>query len=100
MPSRSALFRDGYLINLLNPKIAVFYVSIFSQVAAPGLPRATLALFSAQMIVQSLVFWSSFALLTRSGIVGRAVDRSNGWIDLVFGVALLCFAVYLVAGRL
>ncbi len=93
--SPASMFRDGYLINLLNPKIAVFYISIFSQVATPELPQSTLAIFSSQLVIQSLLFWSSFAALTRAGIISRAMDKSNGWIDLFFGAALISFALYL-----
>ncbi|AFK52452.1 LysE family translocator [Tistrella mobilis] len=93
--SPAALFRDGYLVNLLNPKIAIFYVSIFSQVAAPDLPRAALAVFGGQLILQSALFWSCFAILARSGVIARAIDASNGWVDFVFGGALIGFATTL-----
>ena len=98
--SPTAMFRDGYLINLLNPKIAVFYISIFAQVASPELPRSALAIFCGQLILQSLLFWSCFTALTRAGIVSRAIDKSNGWVDLFFGVALISFALYLFASGL
>lgn len=91
----SALFLDGYLVNLLNPKIAVFYISIFSQVATPELPQSTLVVFSVQLVLQSLLYWSCFAALARAGVISRAMDKSNGWIDFAFGVALISFALYL-----
>lgn len=98
--SRLQLFREGYLVNLLNPKIAIFYVSIFSQVAAPGVPPVALALFGSQMTVQSLVFWSSFAALTRTGLAKRGLAAGKGWLDAVFGVALILFAIILGTGSL
>ncbi len=79
-----------------NPKIAVFYISIFSQVAAPSLPNIVLFVFGGQLVLQSLLFWSTFAALSRAGIISRAINKANGWVDIAFGGALVSFAVYLL----
>ena len=93
--SFTASFMDGYLVNLLNPKIAVFYVSVFSQVARPELPNYVLLGFGGQLVLQSFLFWSTFAILASTGAITKALNKSNGVVDILFGFALIGFAAYL-----
>ncbi|WP_423821122.1 LysE family translocator [Salinisphaera sp. SPP-AMP-43] len=42
-PGRFKVFRDGALINLLNPKITLFFVAFLPQFIVPGAPDQALA---------------------------------------------------------
>ena len=90
------LFKSGYIVNLINPKIAIFYVSIFSQVASPNLPPITLFIFGLQLVMQSLIYWATFAALANNGTLTGWINRTNGWADFVFGSALLLFAIRMI----
>lgn len=90
------LFRDGFLVNFLNPKIAVFYISIFSQFVEPEMPDYVVMIFATQLVLQSLMFWSMFAAATRAGAIKKALNKTGGWVDFVFGLALIFFATLLL----
>lgn len=47
------------------------------------------------MTVQSLMFWTTFARLTRAEAAKRALSAGKGWLDAVFGLALIGFALAL-----
>ncbi|MFD7234922.1 LysE family translocator [Streptomyces syringium] len=55
-------FRQGLVSNLLNPKVAAFYLSLFPQFTLPGMPTLT------QHIVMAGLFWG-LALLWYIAIV-------------------------------
>ncbi|GGR25485.1 LysE family translocator [Streptomyces netropsis] len=55
-------FRQGLVSNLLNPKVAAFYLSLFPQFALPGMPALT------QHIVLAGLFWA-LALLWYAVVV-------------------------------
>lgn len=87
--------RDGFLVVFLNPKIAVFFIALFSQVIGPdtSLPArlgyaATAMVIDAGWYLLVARVFSSAALLPK--LQARAV-----WMERLFGVILL-----LLAGRL
>lgn len=94
-PNDFGAARDGFLVVFLNPKIAVFFIALFSQVIGPEttLP-ARLAYATTAMVIDASWYllvarvFSSQALLPR--LRAQAV-----WMERLFGLILL-----LLAGRL
>lgn len=70
----AALFARGFLMNVLNPKVALFFLAFFPQFIAaedPHPTRSTL-LLSAVFFLQAFAIFSLFAVL--SGWFGRALS--------------------------
>lgn len=95
-PDSRGAARDGFMIVFLNPKIAVFFIALFSQVIGPetSLP-ARLGYAATAMIIDAgwylLVAWlfSTPAWLPR--LQAHAV-----WLERLFGAILLALAARLV----
>ncbi|MEE8663973.1 MAG: LysE family translocator [Acetobacter sp.] len=92
-PSRS--FLDGFLTNALNPKTAVFVISLYTQVIGPDSP-VSYALMCGMMISLCHLAWFvavSYVLsqdATRRWILARA-----GMFNRVIGVFLVCIGLAL-----
>lgn len=56
-------FRDGLCCNLLNPKVALFILSVFSQCLDPDALLAIRALFGLALVVEALLVWVFFSML-------------------------------------
>lgn len=95
-PTRRGAARDGFMIVFLNPKIAVFFIALFSQVIGPdtSLP-ARLAYAATAMVIDAgwylLVAW----LASNPAWLPRLQARS-AWIERLFGAILLALAARLL----
>ncbi|GLY75422.1 LysE family translocator [Actinoallomurus iriomotensis] len=88
-----AAFRQGLVTNLLNPKIALLFLTLLPQFVADGEPRlrttATLALV---FLGTAVLWWRTFSLAI--GPISRLLSgrRSRRVLDGVAGCALLAIS--------
>ena len=97
-PTTGSAARDGFLIVFLNPKIAVFFIALFSQVIGietswmEKLAYAATAM-SIDMGWYLVVAWS----FSNPRWLGR-LQRNVVWLERIFGVVLIALAVRLLLG--
>ena len=96
-----ANFRTGLLTNLLNPKVALFFVAFFPQFIAPDAThqaRAMLAL-GALFIVQSTLFLLVIvALALRAKSLGESPVAAR-WANAIGGTLFVGLALRLAASK-
>jgi RhtB (resistance to homoserine/threonine) family protein len=99
MPQRSAVltpFVVGLLTNLLNPKVAIFYLAFLPQFIRPGDPVLAKSLLLALLHATMGVAWLSLVTLFLSRLrtwlvrprVKRALETFTGTVLILFGVRL------------
>jgi threonine/homoserine/homoserine lactone efflux protein len=88
-------WRQGFLSNITNPKVLVFYLAVLPQFLGPAAPVWTLLVFASTHAVVGL-----FYLLALVAVL----DRAQGWLsrrrvrrslDAATGVVLLAFSARL-----
>jgi threonine/homoserine/homoserine lactone efflux protein len=83
-------FRQGLVTNLLNPKIALIFLTLLPQFVADDEPRLrTTAILAAVFLGIAVLWWRTFSLAI--GPISRALraQRSRRVLDAVAGCALL-----------
>lgn len=88
--------RDGAMISVLNPKIALFFIALFSQFVSvdSSTPERWLMAATAFMIDGS---WYSIVAIVLSQAAILARFRANGhWVDRVCGVLFIAVAARIV----
>jgi len=99
-PTYGSAASDGFLVAFLNPKVAVFFIALFSQFIGSEttwlekLAYALTAMFI-DMGWYVVVAWS-FSNQRWLGYLQKNVV----WLDRLFGVVLIALAVRLIAGVL
>lgn len=92
-----AIFRGGFLTNVLNPKVAIFFLAFVPQFIAPGTEHKALAfiLLGALFNVNSIVVNCGWALAAAWMARRDAVQRGMHWLDRVAGAMFVGFGVKL-----
>ncbi len=99
-PTTGSAARDGFLVVFLNPKVAVFFIALFSQVIGSDttwlekLAYAATAMFI-DMAWYMIVAWS----FSNPRWLGT-LQRNVVWLERIFGVVLIALALRLMAGGL
>lgn len=88
-------FLEGFLINLFNPKVILFYLGLFSQVITPDLPTGVTWMFGVQIVIQSLAYWFLFSRLVKSNVFQTHWNKWNKKAENIFGAALIVFGIKL-----
>jgi threonine/homoserine/homoserine lactone efflux protein len=98
--SRAAAFTQGFLTNVLNPKVAIFYLTFLPQFIAPGEPVLTRSLMLASIhIVMGLIWLTAYAwFIDRLGAV-LTRPAVKAWLERVTGGLLIALGARLAWER-
>jgi len=73
---RGTAFRQGLVTNLLNPKIALLFLTLIPQFVSPGEPAlATTAVLAAVFLGLAVLWWRLFSLAVAP--LGRVLSRQR-----------------------
>ncbi len=96
----TAPFAQGFLTNVLNPKVAIFYLTFLPQFIAPGAPVLRRSLFLAGIHIAMGVVWlSAYAWFIER--LGTVLARPNvkAWLERATGGLLIALGVRLAWDR-
>ena len=99
-PDRAAAFRTGFMTSALNPKIALFYGSVFAT-ALPANPPSLLVVLAVLLVFSNSVVWhgSLALLLSRPRVQSaylrhqRVLNRASAALVGLYGARLIASAI-------
>jgi len=95
-PSPKKAFFTGFLINGLNVKATLFFVSLFSVIIIPETPFAIKLSYGLYMTVATAAWFVLLSYLLTQSRVRRLLQVKGYLLDRVMGVVLLFLAIQLV----
>ena len=95
-PPLSGAARDGFLIVFLNPKVAVFFIALFSQLIGPDTSWAEKTLYALTALVIDMSWYMIVAwLFSRPAWLDR-LQSHLVWVERLFGLVLIALALRLL----
>jgi RhtB (resistance to homoserine/threonine) family protein len=88
---------QGLLNNLLNPKGALFYLGVFTQVITPSTPAWRAVALVSAMVLTSAAFWLVFVATLHLPPVRTVLARSRQTLERAFGVVLVLLGLRVAA---
>ena len=96
------VFMKGFLVNILNPKVIVFFLTFLPQFVSPSDPYAGRKLFILGLFYVVVATPITVSMILSAGSLASALRRSarlRRTVDYVFATVLGAFAVKLLAAR-
>ena len=94
--SNSEAFREGFFTNLLNPKVTLYILSLFTQLIAPASPIWQKLIYGSVLVIEAMAVWLIFSAIIGIPIIRRLTQEWALWIDRLFGLMLIAIALSVV----
>lgn len=104
-PSRASgwrVFRDGIVVDVLNPKAALFFMAFLPQFVKPAAGHATLQFFALGLIVIAIALvWESLLVLFAHRVTRRLSANRNvsRWLNRALGTVFIALGIRLALER-
>ncbi|QBG34462.1 LysE family translocator [Litorilituus sediminis] len=100
LPSAKKAFLTGFLINGLNIKATLFFVSLFSVVVAPQTPIDIKMIYGFYMVIATGAWFIFLSFLLTQEKVRSLLQVKGYLVDRLMGAVLLLLAIQLVISDL
>lgn len=98
--SDRAALQVGFWTNALNPKTAIFIISLFTQIVGLTTPLATRIAYGGFISLAHVIWFGIVALFFGAPRLRQRLLGVGHWIDRAFGVALIGFGISLAVSDL
>jgi RhtB (resistance to homoserine/threonine) family protein len=100
--SLGQLFAQGFVTNVLNPKVVLFFVSFFPQFVAADSPHKTLAFLTLGIVFIAMsTVWNGFVAWIAGSVTERFAGKSGvkKWLDRGVGGAFVGLGIKLATSH-
>ena len=94
-----AAVRSGFLTSLLNPKVTLFFLALFTQVIRPETPLFAKAVYGLTVVGVEFGWFALVAILVSAGPVRRRFDAVSHWIERATGAVLVALGLRLAFSK-
>jgi len=91
--TRYAAIKMGFLTNILNPKVTLFFLSLFTLVISPETPLLIMLIMSAIMIINTMLWFSLVALFLTQKRIRAVFEKFQGVFSKTLGGLLIALGI-------
>jgi RhtB (resistance to homoserine/threonine) family protein len=98
--TNGAAWTQGFVVNVLNPKAALFFISLYALRVSPETPPLLKFGYGVWLVAATTAWFCLVSVLFTRPEIRRRFLRHGHWIDRALGVVFLGFAVALLLAKL
>jgi len=98
--TNGAAWTQGFVVNVLNPKAALFFISLYALRVSPETPPLLKFGYGVWLVAGTTAWFCLVSVLFTRPEIRRRFLRHGHWIDRALGVVFLGFAVALLLAKL
>lgn len=91
--------RSGFLTNVLNPKVSLFFFALFTQVVQPTTPKFIQAMYGLEMSVMTAAWFSLVAVLLSHTWIKSRFASIQHHLERFFGVCLIALGIKVAVSK-
>lgn len=91
-----ASFRIGFLTNVLNPKVTLFFLAIFTQVINLDTPLVLKTAYALEMAVVTGLWFCAVAYMFSHGLLKTRILKVQKYIDKTLGYILIALGLKVI----
>jgi len=99
-PTTGSAARDGFLVVFFNPKVAVFFIALFSQVIGSETSTLEKLAYATTALLIDMAWYVLVAWTFSNPLWLGKLQKNVVWLERIFGVILIALALRLLAGGL
>lgn len=88
--------RQGFVVNVLNPKVTLFFVALFTNIVSPSTPLWIQIVYGLWLSIYTMIWFAMVAWGFSRQLVLSWYQQHGHYIDWVMGVILVIISVRLV----
>ncbi|KUJ00032.1 LysE family translocator [Vibrio sp. MEBiC08052] len=89
-------FWSGLIVNIFNPKAAIYFISLFSIIISPALETEKLLLVIISIIAVQMAWYLTFIFIVTIPSVRVKFDRKVYLIDRFLGMLMAAMGIYMI----
>lgn len=91
--SRFNAIKIGFITNILNPKVTLFFFSLFTQVISPNTPITIRIVYGLQMFILTLSWFTLVAIAISHPIIKNRFLSISHYVEKTMGAILIALGI-------
>ena len=93
-------FTEGFVTNALNPKAALFFLAMFTQVIAPETPMSWQIIYGSTIAFMAMGWFSLVSVFLTHAKIRATLSKISVWIDRVTGAMFIALGLKIATEKL
>lgn len=85
--------KNGFLVNVLNPKATLFFLALFTQVVSPVTPNSIKLLYGIEMMLMTFIWFAVVSYLFSNKVLKNKITKVHRVIDKFTGAVLILLGI-------